>query len=202
LQGGLGVPSPSGSTCLGFWVNGGTPSFAHAVSGTLNLAAIVAPETTTVQDLGIGWEFTCTTSGCTINVSGQPSSESGTAYYFATASTLDYIWGDVSDATYPLPAPTGSWSTTNNLYLVNSADCCPGCQSPYWIDYVPPGSTLLASFPQSGNGDGVGEQTVFQSLNYPIPAGDCIFLITGVSTDPGNAKLDNELQIHMVITPN
>jgi hypothetical protein len=203
IKGGLGLPSPSGATCLTFWVTGGTPSFAHAVSGTLNLAAIWAPYATSAQSAAIGGEYSCTTSGCTQGSNGPANGE---AYNIGTASTLYYIWGDVSNATYPLPAPSGAWDTTNNLYLADSQYCKPGYTNSYGVNFnwttIPPGVTLLASYPQSGNGDAVGEQTILQTFNTALPAGDCLVLLTGVSTDPGNATFDNELQIRMMITPN
>jgi hypothetical protein len=170
----------------------------------MNLAAIWAPYATSAQSAAIDAEYSCTLSGCTH--SSNPTN--GEAFNIGTASTLYYIWGDISNATYPLPAPSGAWDTTNKLYLADSQYCTPseGYVNAYGVNFnwttIPSGVTLLASYPQSGNGDAVGEQTILQTFNTALPAGDCLVLLTGVSTDPGNATFDNELQIRMMITPN
>lgn len=211
-NGGLGVPSPSSSaTCLGLWVSGGTPAQAHTVTGTLNLAAITAPYSDTWQSADIGGEFDCTTSGCTttVTVNNQPVTfaSNGAAWSISSPSTLYILWGDISNATYPLPAPTGAWGTTNNLYIGNDGVCPAevgpfGPGNPYFVNMTDFSNyALIASFPQSGNGDAVGQQTIFQTFADGIPGGGCLVLVTGVSSDPGNAKLDNELQLHMVIKP-
>ena len=194
--GGLGVQAPSGSSnCMFFGADG---TYAY----TVNLAALTVPETTSnLQDVGLGGEGCFNTSGCQIGNLNPETESFETVYNVSSASTLDFIWGNVSDAT--LSAPSGTWVANTDLYVFPSGSCpANGFYTWNWTTQSIPGNAnLLMDLEESGVGSAVGQQGVFQSLNFPIAAGDCLVMLTGVPTDPGNAKFDNEIQIYAVITP-
>jgi hypothetical protein len=203
--GGLGVPAPTGSSNCLFMGFDGPP--AAPGGATVNLAAIVAAETTNsvpVQDIGMGYEICFNESSCATKGSGQ-NIHPETNYFewfqtVPTPGTLDYIWGDISDAA--ITTPNGTWVTKTNLYVFHSGECSTGYSDPTWSTSIPGDANLLINLPETGVGSASVYQTVFQILNYPLKAGDCLVLTTFVPTDPGNAQFNAEVQLYAVVTPN
>jgi hypothetical protein len=172
------------------------------VSATVNLAALTVPETiSTVQNIGIGGEGCFNTSGCFIGNINPETSSFEVVYNISTAGTLNFLWGNVSDAT--LSAPNGTWVANTDVYVFPSGSCpANGYYTWDWTTQSIPGNAnLLMDLEESGAGKGVGQQGVFQTVNFPLSAGDCLVTLSGVPTDPGNAVVDNEIQIYAVYTP-
>jgi hypothetical protein len=198
-SGGLGIPAASNSlNCLWMGFNAGTTS-------TINLAAIVGAEpTNSVQNVGFNLEACFIAPGCTDAHDLHPETVSYEGIYqVSTAGTLNYIWGDVSDAT--LNAPSGTWVATTDLYVFHGSSECSDVNGQIWnwdLNALPGDANLLMDIEESGVGRSVGQQTVFQTVNFPLKAGDCLVSLQSVPSDPGNAQVDMEEQFYVVITPN
>jgi hypothetical protein len=198
ISGGLGIPGPTTSDCLFFGTETSSPS-------TINLAAIVGTEPTNgIYEAGLGGEACFNVAGCEVGNLNPETESFETIYRISTAGTLDYIFGNVSDATKST-VPSGPWIAKTDLYVFHGSSECSDTNGSTWywnINAVPGDANLLMDLEEFGNGAGVGQQGVFQTLNFPLNAGDCLVTLTGVPTDPGQGQLDNETQIYAVITPN
>jgi hypothetical protein len=196
---GLGLPAPANSSnCMFMGFDGG-------YSATVNLAFVVVSETAnSLQNIGLGAEACFNNSGCVTVHNLNPETEAYEGIYrITTASTLNFIWGNVSDAT--LTAPNGTWVATTDLYVFHGSSECSDTNGDIWywsINAIPGDANHLMDLQENGVGSAVAQQGVFQTLNYPLNAGDCLVIFTGVPADPGNAQFDNQIQIYAAITPN
>jgi hypothetical protein len=199
VLGGGGVQAPANTTnCMFFGFDGDA-------AGTVNIAAIVVAETTrTMQEVGLGAEVCFNTSGCATvgesNLNPETQAYEGITN-ITTASTLNFIWGNVSDAART--APSGTWIASTDIYVFHGSECpANGYTTWNWTTQSIPGdANHLLNLQELAVGETVGQQEVYQTVNYPLKAGDCIITMTGVPVDPGEGQFDNEIQLWAIITP-
>lgn len=169
----VGIPM---SECMVVGINGGTPATAHNVTGTVNLTAtyIVYPENAQPTPYGIGWEVGNMSNGQT----------AAAVQLISEASTLNTIWGNISDSTfdsaYGGDIPTGTWTATNDVYVYPASSCAsqftsqnpvtgfgwyPPSPSVNYYNQIPQGAVHLLSVPLSANGG----PTPAETINYLLP---------------------------------
>jgi hypothetical protein len=124
------------------------------------------------------------------------------------AGTIVGFVGDVSDSTYFVAPPPGSWRTANDIYLV--AGGCPGgipadstgktAQAGNYYALLPKNAQHLLSVPLSGYQAAVAEQFVFQSASLKVKAGDCLLTLFGLNAPLGGG-VDSETQVQTMFLP-
>jgi len=222
----VGIPI---SNCLVVGLGGGTVAGEHRVTGAIDLVATymagpASSQSSSAQILGLDSEFCFGQDwGC------QGATTNDTQSFAAVTqitqrSSLDVIWGNISDSTFDGsssfgPLPTGPWTASNDVYLYPAADCT---QFPADRSYngpgdyyarVPTGARHLLSAPLSGAG-GAGAGATINSLlpgltngiaiyqtysDIALEPGECLVSLYGVQHTTG--AFDNEDQLHAIVTP-
>jgi hypothetical protein len=124
------------------------------------------------------------------------------------AGTILAFVGDISDSPFGVPAPPGAWQVLNDIYLVPG-----GCPSAIPVDSsgrtdvggqyaadIPPTAQLLFSAPISGVGQMAVTQAVYQQVNIPVQAGDCLVTFFGLNAPIGGG-IDAETQVQTLFQP-
>jgi hypothetical protein len=124
------------------------------------------------------------------------------------AGTILAFVGDISDSPFGVPAPPGAWQVLNDIYLVPG-----GCPSAIPVDSsgrtdvggqyaadIPPTAQLLFSAPISGVGQMAVTQAVYQQVNIPVQAGDCLVTFFGLNA-PNGGGIDAETQVQTLFQP-
>lgn len=203
---------PRLSTCLMIAMGGGPldgTGDSVTVAGSLTVTWLSG--TSSSYAVGLGAEYCYDHGGCTKNTSPPYSSGTtfATVYQVTTTSTLNYIWGDISDSTFDAnsPYPTGSWSVPNNVYVYPSSSCTQfGSGTTFngpgnYYSTMPPNTYQLLNVPLSGSGIQAQNSGIYSVPNNEIVyAGQCIVALTELNSSTGGA-FDNEAQIFMILTP-
>lgn len=213
------------SNCLVIGVNGSTVAGPHPVTGTVDLVSTFTPgPAAPTQILGMDSEF-CFGQNWGCQAATTDDSQSFAAVTQVTQrSTLNAIWGNISDSTFDGsdnfgPLPTGPWSATNEVWVYPQAECA---QFPPDRSYngpgeytrqIPSGARPLVTAPLLGSG-GVAAGETYNSLlpgpangitvyktfsGVTLNAGECLVVLFGVNHTTG--AFDNEDQIRAIVTP-
>jgi hypothetical protein len=205
LPGGLPV-----SSCVLVGLNGGPVAATQDVVSAVNLAlSYSAAQPPTQGALGAGGEFCFGQNwGCQAATTDDTQSFAAITP-IAQPTQLIALYGDISDSTFDGtstfgPLPAGAWTATNDFYVYHGAECssfgvASGVAGPgSYYAAIPADATPLLSVPLSGNGIGVVTHPVFQSLNVPLAAGDCLVTLWGLQ---GGGAFDNETQVSALVQP-
>jgi Ricin-type beta-trefoil lectin domain len=218
-----GTPPPL-SNCLLMAMGGGPGPDAtgDSVTVTMSLSAIWVAGSTSSYAIGIGGEFNVDHGGGTLNYPSYTGLAFATVYPVTTTSTLNLLWGSISDSTWDStsPHPSGSWTASNNIYVYPTSGCTQfqpgknGCSStiigpngqlycgPSNYYQTMPGNTYqLLNMPLSGSGIEAENTAVYSiPFNEIVYASQCVVALTAVNSSTGGA-FDSESQVFMVLTP-
>jgi hypothetical protein len=218
----VGVPM---SSCFIVGINGGTVAAQHTVTGTVNLVATYTQGAAApTQLLGLDNEFCFGQNwGCQLATTDDTKSFAAVTQ-ITQRSSLNAIWGNISDSTFdgnpPFgPLPTGPWTALNDVYVYHGTSCqqFPPNRSMNgpgnYYSQIPADATHLVSAPLSGGAGAAPGETisyllpgfmngaaVYQTFsNVTLNPGDCLVSLYGLTGTTGG--FDNEDQLRALVTP-
>jgi Ricin-type beta-trefoil lectin domain-like len=207
------------SNCLVIGFGGGPmDSVSNNTTTTITLSLSITWFAATPNQfpVGLGAEFCYgISSGCSGRTLDSPSTQNAFAWVYQIPQkgaintfSIDYAWGDISDATWDAathPAPTGSWTVSNDVYVYPSTYCGQFSNGPngpanYYAS-IPSGAAHLLSVPVSASGVESQNPWVYTSFdNQVVYSGQCIVELVAPNS-PTGGDFDFEDQINLIFTP-